>query len=79
MLKVSNLQVSFKIEEKEILVNIVEQALEDAKEENKRLASMTDEEGTGMSMVTFLQASKMVEKIQAILDKIKGTSTTTEA
>lgn len=69
----------FKIEEKEILVNIVEQALEDAKEENKRLSSMTDEEGTGMSMVTFLQASKMVEKIQAILDKIKGTSTTTEA
>lgn len=69
----------FKIEEKEILVNIVEQALKDAKEENKRLASMTDEEGTGMSMVTFLQASKMVEKIQAILDKIKGTSTTTEA
>lgn len=69
----------FKIEEKEILVNIVEQALEDAKEENKRLASMTDEEGTGMSMVTFLQASKMVEKIQAILDKIKGTSNQAEA
>ena len=60
----------FKIEEKEILVNIVEQALEDAKEENKRLASMTDEEGTGMSMVTFLQASKMVEN-HIILSKTR--------
>ena len=68
-----------KIEEKEILVNIVEQALSEAKEENKRLASMTDDDGEGMSMVTFLQATKMVDKIQGILDKIKGTSTTAES
>lgn len=68
-----------KIEEKEILVNIVEQALSDAKEENKRLASMTDDDGEGMSMVTFLQATKMVDKIQGILDKIKGTSPTAES
>lgn len=71
----------FKTDEKDLLIKIIEKAQEDAAEEAAKLEAIGDStpDGSSFSSVTISTAKKTVDVIGNILDKIKGTSTTTEA